>query len=180
MSVRWESPGIGRRRRSDDNVDECEISMLTSDDGDHSRSRNGSLSRQRMEQEHRASKVGDEVHRPTSGGRCPVAMVDADLSDDGESMLDPNDTDEIMVLDEASERLLGKWNGNAKDSDRPLGGSASERAVAEAERGAFVLIRLLPCGGYGFAGSIYVYSNVSDVLCEKAPQKDQRLFWVEI
>uniref|UniRef100_A0A182W089 Uncharacterized protein n=1 Tax=Anopheles minimus TaxID=112268 RepID=A0A182W089_9DIPT len=118
MSVRWESPGIGRRRRSGDSVDECEISMLTgsatNDDGDHSRSRNGSLSRQRMEQEYRTSKMGDEVYRPTAGGRCPVAMVDVDLSDEGEPMLDPNDADEIVVLDEASERLLGKWNGNAK------------------------------------------------------------------
>ncbi|XP_050068839.1 organic cation transporter protein [Anopheles maculipalpis] len=115
MSVRWESPGIGRRRRSDDSEDECEISMLaesaataTSDDGDHSRSRNGSLSGSR-------SKQGEDAHRDTSGGRCPVARVDVDLSDEDESTMEhQNDTVEIMVLDEASERLLGKWNGNAK------------------------------------------------------------------
>ncbi|XP_053661294.1 organic cation transporter protein [Anopheles marshallii] len=104
MSVRWESPGVGRRRRSGGGggVDECEISMLaesvTDDDGDHSRSRNG----------------GPGGHRTTSGGRCPVARVDADLSDEGEPALDHSDADEIVVLDEASERLLGKWNGNAK------------------------------------------------------------------
>ncbi|XP_035900426.1 organic cation transporter protein isoform X1 [Anopheles stephensi] len=111
MSVRWESPGIGRRRRSGDSVDECEISMLAesstaNDDGDHSRSRNGSLGGHR-------SKKGEDTHRVTSGGPCPVARVDVDLSDEDEP-LEQNDTDEIVVLDEASERLLGKWNGNAK------------------------------------------------------------------
>uniref|UniRef100_A0A182Y4D5 Uncharacterized protein n=1 Tax=Anopheles stephensi TaxID=30069 RepID=A0A182Y4D5_ANOST len=113
MSVRWESPGIGRRRRSGDSVDECEISMLAesstaNDDGDHSRSRNGSLGGHR-------SKKGEDTHRVTSGGPCPVARVDVDLSDEDEP-LEQNDTDEIVVLDEASERLLGKWNGNAKAS----------------------------------------------------------------
>uniref|UniRef100_A0A182T577 Uncharacterized protein n=1 Tax=Anopheles maculatus TaxID=74869 RepID=A0A182T577_9DIPT len=107
MSVRWESPGIGRRRRSGDSVDECEISMLASDDGDHSRSRNGSLGGHRL-------KRGEDAARVTSGaGRCPVARVDVDLSDEDESTLEQNDTDEILVVDEASERLLGKWNGNA-------------------------------------------------------------------
>uniref|UniRef100_A0A182PAB6 Uncharacterized protein n=1 Tax=Anopheles epiroticus TaxID=199890 RepID=A0A182PAB6_9DIPT len=114
MSVRWQSPEVGQRRRSGGSVDECEISMLaadggatmtTDDDGDHSRSRNGGV---------RDGHRTEQADRIASGGRCPVARVDVDLSDEEESALEQDDTDEIVVLDEASERLLGKWNGNAK------------------------------------------------------------------
>uniref|UniRef100_A0A182QN64 Uncharacterized protein n=1 Tax=Anopheles farauti TaxID=69004 RepID=A0A182QN64_9DIPT len=114
MSVRWESPGGAGRRRSGGSVDECEISMLSvanddGADGDHSRSRNGSVSGCRTDK-------GEEAKRTAisgGGGRCPVARVDVDLSDDEERM-ERDDSEEIVVLDEACERLLGKWNGNAK------------------------------------------------------------------
>uniref|UniRef100_A0A182KB16 Uncharacterized protein n=1 Tax=Anopheles christyi TaxID=43041 RepID=A0A182KB16_9DIPT len=110
MSVRWERPGVGHRRRSGGSVDECEISILNDgvatvgDDGDHSRSRNVCGEGHRTEQ----------ADRLASGVRCPVARVDVDLSDEEESAFGQDDTDAIAVLDEASERLLGKWNGNAK------------------------------------------------------------------
>ncbi|KFB53994.1 hypothetical protein ZHAS_00022246 [Anopheles sinensis] len=107
MSVRWEAPGFAPRRRSAPE-DECEIAMLpdavaaaagaNEGDGDHSRSRNDT-----------------NLVRTASGGRrCPVAMVDAELSDDGQEAED--DSDGIVVLDEASERLLGRWNGSPKES----------------------------------------------------------------
>uniref|UniRef100_A0A182NFM6 Uncharacterized protein n=1 Tax=Anopheles dirus TaxID=7168 RepID=A0A182NFM6_9DIPT len=120
MSVRWESPGGAGRRRSGGSADECEIAMLPvandddDDDGDHSRSRNGGVSGRRAGQEHRTGRGDDGKRTATSGGRCPVARVDVDLSDDGEPDREPDDADEIVVLDEASERLLGKWNGNHK------------------------------------------------------------------
>ena len=110
MSVRWESPDVGRRRRSGGSVDECEMLMrpdaatAVGDDGDHSRSRNGSAS----------GRQAEHADRNASGGRCPVARVDVELSDEEDPVPGRDDTDEIVVLDEASERLLGKWNGNAK------------------------------------------------------------------
>nr|XP_040220539.2 organic cation transporter protein isoform X1 [Anopheles coluzzii]XP_040220540.2 organic cation transporter protein isoform X1 [Anopheles coluzzii]XP_040220541.2 organic cation transporter protein isoform X1 [Anopheles coluzzii]XP_040220542.2 organic cation transporter protein isoform X1 [Anopheles coluzzii]XP_049462818.1 organic cation transporter protein isoform X1 [Anopheles coluzzii]XP_049462819.1 organic cation transporter protein isoform X1 [Anopheles coluzzii] len=110
MSVRWESPDVGRRRRSGGSVDECEMLMrpdaatAVGDDGDHSRSRNGSAS----------GRQAEHADRIASGGRCPVARVDVELSDEEDPVPGRDDTDEIVVLDEASERLLGKWNGNAK------------------------------------------------------------------
>ncbi|XP_053671676.1 organic cation transporter protein [Anopheles nili] len=111
MSVRWESPAKRRSRASED---ECEIAMLADPsatsgdgDGDHSRSRNDHVGR-------------EDTGRNTSGAgsRCPVARVDTELSEDEEEECATSgtgeDTEDIVVLDEASERLLGKWNGNPK------------------------------------------------------------------
>uniref|UniRef100_A0A182J1U2 Uncharacterized protein n=1 Tax=Anopheles atroparvus TaxID=41427 RepID=A0A182J1U2_ANOAO len=116
MSVRWEAPGVAGRRRSVPE-DECEIAMLpdATGDGDHSRSRNGA-----------------NAGRTISGSRCPVAMVDTELSDEGQEAED--DPDDIVVLDEASERLLGKWNGRPKANPELRWGRVDERKPASLRR----------------------------------------------
>ncbi|ETN62773.1 hypothetical protein AND_005550 [Anopheles darlingi] len=132
MAMRWESstPVQGKRRsakgawtsRDSREVEEHEIdsllmneSTIVAADGDHSRSRNvprGTVQQQR-DAEWSSSSTGPEA-------RCPVAVVDVELTDpelepDGADDGDDQDSSSgIVVLDEASERLLGKWNGSPK------------------------------------------------------------------
>uniref|UniRef100_A0A182F7G2 Uncharacterized protein n=1 Tax=Anopheles albimanus TaxID=7167 RepID=A0A182F7G2_ANOAL len=127
MAMRWESstPVQGKRRSkggwtsraASRDAEEHEIDSLLMDqstivaaDGDHSRSRNVPPSAEEW------SSIGPEA-------RCPVAVVDdVVLTDPEQEQQDGADDDHgggssssgIVVLDEANERLLGKWNGNPK------------------------------------------------------------------